>query len=74
MILQLLQNKKVSNAIIYYLSIMLVILVVKPAMFFHNNKVINTIGMNKKHKSILPLPMFISVISICVFFLSHYLS
>ena len=70
---EILKNKIVTRAIIYYLSIILVIIVVKPSMFYNKNKIIKTVG-NHDNKTLIPLPMFITVISIIVFFLSHYLS
>ena len=71
--MKLLKNKKTVNAIIYYLFIMLIIITIKPALFFNKNRLITNVGMDNG-KTLLPFPMFISLLSITMYFLAHYLS
>ena len=68
-----LKNKHLTRSIIYYLCVILLVLVIKPAIFFENDKLITSVG-SKEKKTLLPFPMFISITSIVIFFISYHLS
>lgn len=69
-----LKNKHLIRSIIYYLCVILLVLVIKPAIFFENDKLITSVGGSKEKKTLFPFPMFISIISIVIFFISYHLS